>query len=444
MNVTAQNHDEVSALLTVTVDKADYKTNVEKQLHNYAKNAQVPGFRKGKVPMSMVRKQFEAGASIDEINKVVSEALNNYIKEQDLVLIGQPVPVPVDDVDLQAESIDLSFEVGYEPKFSIDLSSYEAPHYKVEAGEKEIMTSIENMQRRFSERETVEKAGKDSFFALSVEQVVEEDAEGEHHHHPNQVSVDKNGKELYDLVKGLKVDESITVKKADIQGNEELGKQLGFSKEQAEHLHHDEVKVTVTEIYNLKLHELNQTLFDNVYGEGKINSEEELKAKVKEELDEYFQQNADVHFVNKVIEQINEKENVVLPEAFLRKWLMFSNQNITSEEQAKEVLEAEKEQVKAEIIQGRLMKDNDINIDFSDILAQSEQIVRNQLAMYGIHHLPDEEIQKYAGEMLKDQEQVRQISGEVGMAKLKDVILEKATKKVSEISHDEFLEEIKK
>lgn len=444
MKVTAQNHDEVSALLTVTIDKADYKDNVEKQLHNYAKNAQVPGFRKGKVPMSMVRKQYEAPVSFEEINKQVSEALNNYVNENNLKLVGQPVPVPVDDLDFNAEQLSVAFEVGYEPDFKIDLAKYEAPHYKVEASDKEIGQSIENMQKRFAEREEQDKIVKDSYVALQVSQVVEEDAEGEHHHHPKTVTVSKDNKEAYDLVKKLKKDETLKISKADVQANEELAKQLGFSKDEAEHLHHDELEVKVVDIYGLKLHELNQELFDKVYGEGNIASEEELRNKVKTELDEYFQQNADVHFVNKILEQVNEKEEVKLPEAFLTKWLMFSNQNITSEEQAKEVLEAEKNQVKYQIIEGKLMNDNDIKLDYADVLAQAEQMVRNQLAIYGIHHLPDEEIQKYAVEMLKDQNQIQQISSEVAMSKLKDVILEKATKKETAISHDEFLEELKK
>ena len=194
----------------------------------------------------------------------------------------------------------------------------------------------------------------------------------------------------------------------------------------------------------MNLAELNQELFDKVYGEGTIKTEEELKDKVKAELDEYFQQNADVHFVNKVLAQINEKEEVKLPETFLIKWLMFSNEHVTSEAQAKEILEAEKNQLKYQILEGKLMNDNEITLDYADVLGQAEQLVRNQLAMYGIHHLPDEEVQKYAADMLKDQEQVRQISSEVGMAKLKDVILEKATKKETKISHDEFLEELKK
>lgn len=444
MKVTAKNHDDVSALLTVTLEKSDYKEKVEKQLINYAKNAQVPGFRKGKVPLSMVRKQYEAGIAFEEINRQVSDALNNYVNENKLRLVGQPVPQPVNEFDYNADQLEVAFEVGYEPEFTIDLSKYEAPHYKVEASEKEINKSIENMQKRFAEQVPQDKITKDSYIALEITQVVEENAEGEHHHHPKNITITAENKEAFKLVKSLKMDGSVRVSKETLAGDEVLAKELGFSKEEVEHLHHDEVEVKVKDFYSLNLAELNQDLFDKVYGEGNIKSEEELKAKVKSELDEYFQQNADVHFVNKVLEQITEKEEVKLPEEFLVKWLLFSNQNIQSEEQAKEILEAEKNQLRYQIIEGKLMTDNEIKLDYADVLAQAEQLVRNQLAIYGIHHLGDEEIQKYAVEMLKDQEQVRQISSEVAMTKLKDVILEKAGKKETKISHDEFLEELKK
>ena len=444
MNVTATNHDEVSALLTVTLDKSDYKDKVEKQLINYAKNAQVPGFRKGKVPLSMVRKQYEAGIAFEEINKQVSEALNNYVTDNKLRLVGQPVPQPVDDLNPNADQLSVQFEVGYEPEFSVDLAKYEAPHFKVEASEKEIGQSIENMQKRFAEQIPQEEIGDESTVSLEISQVIEEDAEGAHNHPPKNITIDATRKEAFQLVKDLKMDGSVKVSKADLQGNEELAKELGFSKEEVEHLHHDQIEVKVKDFFGLKLAELNQDLFDKVYGEGTISSEEELREKVKTELDEYFQQNADVHFVNKILEQINEKEEVKLPEEFLVKWLVFSNENVKTKEQAKEILEAEKNQLKYQILEGKLMTDNDIKLDYADVLAQAEQLVRNQLAIYGIHHLPDEEVQKYAVEMLKDQEQVRQISSEVGMAKLKDVILEKASKIETVISHDEFLEEVKK
>lgn len=443
MKVTAQNHDEVSARLTVTVDKADYKEKVEKQLHHYAKNAQVPGFRKGKVPMSMVKRQYETPVAFEEINKLVSDALNNYIAENNLKMVGQPVPDATDNLDLNAEQITISFEVGYEPKITIDLAKYEALHYKVEASDKEVSKSVENMQKRFATQEAQEKIDNDSYIALQISQVVEADAEGEHNHAPKHITINQESKETFDLVKNLNMDGSVKVKKETLLEKEELAKQLGYSKEQVENLHHNELEITVKDFYALKDHELNQELFDKVYGEGKITSEEELRNKVKGELDEYFQQNADIYFVNKILENITEKEEVQLPEAFLIKWLMFSNQNIQTEEQAKEILEKEKSIIKHQIIEGKLMNDNDIKIDYADVLSQAEQLVRNQLAIYGIHHLPDEEIQKYAVETLKDANQLQQISQEVAMAKLKDVILEKATKKEEKISHDEFLEVIK-
>lgn len=444
MKVTAKNHDDVSSLLTVTLEKSDYKEKVEKQLINYAKNAQVPGFRKGKVPLSMVRKQYEAGIAFEEINKQVSDALNTYINENKLRLVGQPVPQPVNDFNHNADQLEVSFEVGYEPEFTIDLSKYEALHYKVEASDKEITKSIENMQKRFAEQVPQDKINKDSYIALEISQVVEEGAEGEHNHAPKQASISAENKEAFKLVKALKMDESVKVSKETLAGDEALAKALGFSTEEVEHLHHAEVEVKVKDFYALNLAELNQELFDKVYGADNIKTEEELKAKVKTELDEYFQQNADVHFVNKILEQITEKEEVKLPEEFLVKWLVFSNDTVQTEEQAKLILENEKNQLKFQIIEGKLMTENEVKLDYADVLAQAELMVRNQLAIYGIHHLGDEEIQKYAVEMLKDQDQVRQISSEVGMAKLKDVILEKATKKETVISHDEFLEELKK
>lgn len=444
MNVTATNHDEVSALLTVTLDKSDYKEKVEKQLINYAKNAQVPGFRKGKVPLSMVKKQYEAGIAFEEINKQVSEALNSYVSDNKLRLVGQPVPQPVEEMDYNAEQLSVGFEVGYEPEFTIDLAKYEAPHYKVEASEKEINQSIENMQKRFAEQVPQDAIGDDTHIALEISQVIEEGAEGEHNHAPKNTTIEATKKEAFKLVKGLEKEGSVKVSKADLEKNEELTKELSFSKEEVEQLHHDQIEVKVKDFFGLNLAELDTELFDKVYGEGTVKTEEELKVKVKTELDEYFQQNADVHFVNKVLAQINEKEEVNLPETFLVKWLVFSNENVTNEAQAKEILEAEKNQLKYQILEGKLMNDNDIQIDYADVLGQAEQLVRNQLAIYGIHHLPDEEVQKYAADMLKDQEQVRQISSEVAMSKLKDVILEKATKKETKISHDEFLEELKK
>ena len=147
MKITNKNHDEVSALLTVTLDKSDYKEKVEKTLLNYAKNANIPGFRKGKAPLSLIRRQYEAGVAYEEINKQVSDALNNYINENNLRLVGQPVPQPVEELDYNNDNVTVAFEVGYEPQITIDLAKYEAPHYKVEASEKRSIRVLRTCRR---------------------------------------------------------------------------------------------------------------------------------------------------------------------------------------------------------------------------------------------------------------------------------------------------------
>lgn len=429
MNITAEKHDEVSQLLTVTLDKKDYKERVEKSLINYAKNAQIPGFRKGKVPLSMVRKQYEAGLTFEEINKKVSEGLNNYINENKIRLVGQPIPVPVEELDLNQDQVSVQFEIGTEPEFNIDLSKYEADYYKIEASDKEVSKSVENMQKRFATREETEKIDEDTYVVLEVS--TKDDEEDKEAPNPHTVNISKE-EAAFDLVKNLGKEEQISVKKEDL--SEEIAKSLNLNLENVG----DEVKIVVKDFYKTNLAELNQELFDKVYGQGNVTSEEELRAKVKTELDEYFQQNADIYFVNRIIEEIIDKQEVQLPENFLVKWLMFSNQEIQSEQQAREILEREKEVIRYQIIEGKLLNDNDIKIDYAEVLEGAKTAVKNQLAMYGIHDLEDEQIQSYAIEMLKNEEQVRQISSEVANNKLKDIILEKAGKKESAISHDEF------
>lgn len=440
MKVTSENHDEVSAIITVTVNKADYKAKVEKTLMNYAKNAQIPGFRKGKAPLSMIKRQYEEGISYEEINKLVSDSLNQYITDNKLRILGQPIPVPVDHLDLNSEELDVKFDIGFEPEFELDLANYTTDYFKVEAGDKEIQTSIENMQKRFGERLTQDQAAENSYIQVSVSPICEQE---EHQHEPKQVVLSSETKEGFDLLKSKKVGESLVVSKKEVQDHEELAKHLNLVNE-AQHSLHDEFKVEVTDVYNITLAELNQELFDKVYGKDVITNEDDLKMRVKKELNDYFQQNADVHFVNTFLENVLDKIEFALPETFLGKWLMFNNPNIPNADEAMKVLENEKRTIRYQIIEGKLMSDYDVKLEFSDITSHAEDMVRNQLMMYGLHDIGDDEVKKYAVEMLKNEEQIKQISAEVNQIKIKDLILDKASKNEVSISHDEFLDKLKK
>jgi trigger factor len=442
MNITVKNHDEVSALLTVTVDRADYATKVEKALINYAKNATVPGFRKGKAPMSMIKRQFEEGLAFEEINKIVSEGINTHLDENKIRLVGQAIPVPVDEFNIHGEQINVSFELGFEPEFSVDLAKFEAPLYKVTASDKEINESISNMQKRFANQESQEAIADDSHIELALTPITAEPTEETLEEMPVTVSILQ--KEAFEKIKTVEADKKISLSVEDLQANEELAKQLNINPEVLAQNNFTGINVDIKNIYKLIPAELNQDLFDKVYGEGEVSSEDELKAKIKTELDEYFQDNANNFYSNTILERIAKETEIKLPETFLVKWLLHSNQNIRTEEQAQEILVKEKQIIKQQIIESRLFAENEIKIDYSDIIAQAEASVRNQLAMYGMHNLPDEQVQQFASEILKQEQQVRQIQADIVANKLKDVVLEKATKKEEVISHEDFIALIKK
>lgn len=442
MNVTRTNHDDVSALLTVTLNKSDYKTKVDDALNSYAKRATIPGFRKGKAPMSLIKKQYEESVTLDEINKQISETLDKYVTDNNIRLLGQPIPQDTQALDFNAEEVSVSFEVGFEPEFEIDLSKYSAEYFKVEAGDKEVQKSIGNMQKRFAEKVTKDKATKNSHINFEVSEITEEGVQPIHR--PKYLSATEENKAAFALVKGLKVDETKEISVSDLTANEnELARELGFHDIEITHFGNEKFQVKVQEIYELKDAELNQDLFDKVYGKDEIKSEEELKARVKSELDEFFQQNSEAVFVNRILEQIYKEDFLKIPESFLTKWIMHSNpDSIKDEEQAKQIIEGEKAFLKTQMVENKLRTAHNIQYDFEEVLNHAKISFRNQLMSHGVHHIGDQELHRYVLEMLRDREQMRRYSSEVLLVKIRSVVLEKAKKTEKSLSYDEFMKEI--
>lgn len=441
MNVTKTNHDDVSALLTITLNKADYKEKVDESLSSYAKRATIPGFRKGKAPISLIKKQYEEAVTLEEINKQVSEALNKYTTDNNIRLLGQPIPQESQELDFNAEEVSVSFEIGFEPEFDIDLSKYSAEYFKVEASDKEIQKSVGNMQKRFAEKIAKSKATKNSHINFEVSEVVEEGEKATHK--PKFLSATQENKAIFALIKDLKTDDSKEVSVEELTANDnELAKELGFHDIEITHFKGEKFKVTVKEIFELKDAELNQDLFDKIYGKDEIKSEEELKARVKSELDEFFQQNSDAVFVNKILEQIYKEDFLIVPEDFLVKWVMYSNADIKDEAQAKQIIENEKSFLKTQMVENKLRTKHDIQYDFEEVLNHAKISFRNQLMSHGVHHIGDAELHKYVLEMLRDREQMRRYSSEVLLVKIRSIVLEKASKTEKEISYDEFMKEI--
>lgn len=441
MNVTRTNHDDVSAKLTVTLNKSDYAENVEKALSSYAKKANIPGFRKGKAPLSLIKKQYEESVALDEINKQVSETLNKYVEENKIRLLGQPIPEEVQALDYNAEEISVNFEIGYEPEFDIDLSKYEADYFKVEATDKEVQKSVSNMQQRFAVKEAKDTIDDTAHINFEVTEIVEEGEKPVHK--PKKLTASIANKASFALLQGMKVGDTKEVNIEELKANEdELAKEFGFHSVDILNFRNEKFQVEVKEIFDLKDADLDQTLFDNIYGKDQITSEEELRARIKTELDDFFQQNSDAVFVNKILEQVNNEDFLKIPEDFLVKFVMKTNESIKDEEQAKKVIEEEKAFLKSQMVENYLRNKYEIKYDFEEVLNHAKIAFRNQLMSYGVHHLGEEELHKYVMGMMQDREQVRKYSSEVLLTKIRGVVLEKAKKNEKSMSYDDFMKEI--
>ena len=441
MNVTKTNHDDVSAQLTITLNKADYKDKVDSALTSYAKKANIPGFRKGKAPLSLIKKQYEESVALDEINKQISETLNKYFTDNNIRLLGQPIAQDTQALDYNAEEVTVNFEIGFEPEFEIDLSKYKADYFKVEASDKEVNQSVNNMQKRFATKEPKDKISKDSHINFEVTEVVEEGVAPVHK--PKKLTASAENKASFALLKGMKVGDTKEVSIEELTANDnELAKEFGFHQVEILNFRGEKFQAEVKEIFDLKDAELNQDLFDKVYGKDVVTSEEELKAKVKAELDDFFQQNSDAVFVNKILEKINAEDYLKIPEDFLVKFVMNTNETIKDEEEAKKIIDSEKAFLKNQMVENKLRTTHDITYDFEEVLNHAKLSFRNQLMSYGVHHLGEEEIHRYVMEMLKDREQVRKYSSEVLLIKIRSIVLEKAQKNEKKISYDEFMKEI--
>ncbi|PZX19264.1 trigger factor [Breznakibacter xylanolyticus] len=446
MNISKQTIDDLNAVLTLTVEKADYETRVNDALNNYRKKVQMPGFRPGKVPAGMVKKMYGKSILADEINKLVSENLSNYITDNKLNLLGEPLPSEKQQlVDFDAnESFEFIFDIATAPEFEADLSKKDKlPYYTIAITDEMIDQQIKSVTGRFGKNEVVDVISDQSMIKASL---VELDANGNAKQDGIQVDetvismmVAKDDAERNKLV-GSKVGDAVVMNLAKAYPNaNELSYMLKISKEQAEGLTSD-FKVTVNEITEFKYAELNQDLFTQLYGEGVVNNEEEFKNKVKEELANNLAFESDYRFQLDAREKLVAKFDIKLPEAFLIRWIKATNHgnDKLTDEQINAEMPKFIEDLKWQLIKNKVIEANKLEIDHQDVLAAAKQAARIQFMQYGLSNIPEDYLENYAMDMLNKEEQRRQFAQGAINTKVLNFIKEAVKLDEKELSRDEF------
>ncbi len=437
MNITRENIDALNAVVKVDISKDDYSDKVEKILSDYRKSANIPGFRKGHVPMTMVKRQYGKAVLVDEVNKLLQDALNKYLTEEKLDVLGNPLPKPQDDLDWDADNFSFEFELGLAPQFDVELKSKKAiTQYNIVADEKMLDNQVEYIRKQYGKLVSKEEASKDDeitgVFANEEKEI----------NNTATITLDKvKGKTNEKKFVGAKVGDVITLNtKGLFNDDHDLMHFLKVSHDDAHGLDVD-VTFTVTEINTRELADLDQELFDKLFGKGVVTSVTELKEKIKVDSEKQFAQQGDQKLLNDVTEYLVENTKFDLPAAFLQKWIQTAGEEQLDADQAKEEYEKSEKSMRYQLIEGKLIQDHNLQVTFEDLKAHAKEMIKVQMAQFGQMDPADEELENIAARILSNQDEVKRLSEQLMSQKLLDLYKTEGNLKVKEITYDDFVKE---
>ena len=440
MNITREDKDQLNSVIKIKIEKNDYSPKVDKLLKDHRKTASIPGFRKGMVPMGMIKKQYGKSVLVDEVNKLLQDSLNSYITKEKLEILGNPLPKPQDELNWESDDYNFEFELGLAPKFDITLEG-EGPvkYYNISADEEMIDNQLKTIQRQYGKLES-QKEVKENSTVVGTFHNEEEGIENEATFKVEDIDGKTNQKELL----GAKAGDQVTLKSNKLfKDDDTLATHLGIEKDKAEGLKVD-LTFTIKEINEQILAELNQDLFDKAFGEGEVSSEKEAKEQIAEQSKQTFQQQGDQQFFNDVTEHLIEKANMSLPSEFLQKWMQTQGEKKLTVEEAKEEYEKSEKGIKYQLIEAKIAKDNGVKVEMEDVKKVAKEKIKMQMMQFGQMDFPEDQMDGIIQNLMSNQEQVKQFSEEVMVQKLLGLYKEKMNIEEKDVTYKEFVDTIYK
>lgn len=413
MKISFENPDKVNGLLTLTVEEADYKENVEKTLKNYRKKANVPGFRPGMVPMGMIKRQFGTTAKVDEINKLLGEQIYKYVKDNNIQMLGEPLPSDKQEpVDMEKEApYTFMFDIAVAPEFKAELTGDDTiDYYTITVDDKIIDQQIDVFASRAGHYDKVEDYQANDMLKGDIRELDENGNTKEGGITvegavlmPEYIKVEDQ-KKLFD---GAKLGDIVTFnpKKAYPESDIEVSSLLKMKKEEVADLTAD-FSYQITEISRYVKAEVNQELFDQVYGKDVIKDEKDFREKIAEGLKAQFAVDSDFKFIQDVRKYLVDKVGALTyPDALLKR-IMLNNNKDKGEEFVEKNYEQSIKELTWHLIKEQLVKANGIKIEDADIEETAKEAAKAQFAQYGMNNIPEEYIENYAKDMLKKREYI--------------------------------------
>lgn len=437
MNITRNNVDALNAVITIEVTKEDYATKVENVLKEYKKNANIPGFRKGQVPASLVKKQYGQAIMFDEVNKLLQESLSNYLNEEKIDILGNPLPV-AKDIDWDADTLSFDFELGLAPEFTVDLAAAKnTTKYQIVADEEMVNEQVEYIQKQYGKLVSKEKVEEGDDIRVKVANT-DEGIANETTFNISTIRTKTNQKKFI----GKKVGDEVVISTKGLF--EDDHKLMDVLKIDHDKVHGLDVEVTFTieEISTQEKAELNQEFFDKLFGEGKVTSEDELKTRIKEDAEKQFAQQADQKFMNDTVEALIENTSFELPKEFLVKWLQTVGETTLTEEQAQEEYTKSEKGLRYQLIEGKIITDNGLQITFDEIKDYTSGLIKDQMAQFGQLEPSEDDVTNIVSRVLSNQDEVKRISEQLMNDKMMKLFAEKVNAPAKEVTYKDFVKEV--
>jgi len=445
MKVTFENPDKVNGLMTLTVEEADYRQNVENTLKDYRKKANIPGFRPGRVPMGMIKRQFGTSVKVDVINKLIGEEIYKYVNENKIKMLGDPLPSEQQKpVDVEgAAPYTFVFDIAVAPEFSIGLTDKDTIEYdNITVDDNLIDRQVEMYASRAGHYDKVEDYQDNDMLKGDLREL---DAEGNTKEGgitvegavmmPGYIKVEDQKK----LFEGAKLGDIITFspKKAYPESDVEISSLLKITKEQAADVESD-FSYQITEISRYTKAAVDQALFDSVFGEGAVKDEQQFRELIAGQLKGQLAANSDFKFLQDVRKYCEEKVGqLTYPDAMLKR-IMLNNNKDKGEDFVEKNYEMSIRELTWHLIKEQLVAANGIKIEDADIKETAKEAARMQFSQYGMSNIPDEYIENYAADMLKKKEYIDNFVDRSIDRKLTAALKKVVSLNEKEVSLDDF------
>jgi len=451
MDVLQNNIDDLNAVLTIKIANADYQKNYDDSIKNYRKNINMPGFRQGQVPKAVVKKKYGASILAEEVDKLLNQALQDHIKNNDLNILGNPLPKEDSEKDIDWKNpsdMEFSFDIGLAPEFDVKLSAKNKFTFNTVKIDKELVDKqVNDFAKRYGKLSPVDKSEASDMIWATFTELDENDAKVEGGFtHSSSVAVEfLEDAEAKKKMIGLKSGDSMILDPKTIsRGDADMAAMLGIAKDKATEMTNN-VELVVTEVKRMEPAEVTQELIDKVYGEGVVDGEEAMREKIKGELTQMFAVDSDRLFKRDFADTLIEKLDLKLPEEFLKRWIISSNKE---KEVTMEQVEAEfdqyKQSLKWQLIENKIIKQSEIKVEFDEVVEHTKGLLASQYAQYGMMVPVDEELTENAKKVLENRDEATKLYDQLFDAKVISYLKETVKLDTKEISYDDFVKEAQK